>query len=77
MPIKLIKNYKLRDEEYIISASDNSDAKHYKVFYKGKELKDVTAIVRIKRGEWIIIVQKWFGGKCQSLGYGDVIIKKY
>jgi hypothetical protein len=51
MPIKLIKNYKLRDEEYIISASDNPEAKHYTVFYKGKKLNDVTAVIRIKREE--------------------------
>jgi hypothetical protein len=48
MPIKLIKNYKLRDNEYIVSAEDNPDADQYKVFYKGRELNDVTAIVRIK-----------------------------
>lgn len=49
MPIILRNNYELKNNEYIVSASDNPDAKHYKVFYKGKELKDVTAVVRIKR----------------------------
>ena len=48
MPIKLIKNYQLKNNEYIIAASDNKDAKHYEIFYKGKKLNDVTAVVRIK-----------------------------
>lgn len=49
--IKLIKNYKLRDDEYIISANDNPDAKHYEIFFKGEKVNDVTAIVRIHRGK--------------------------
>ena len=47
MVTKLIKNYELDHEEYIITA-DTKDARHYQVYYKGKQLTDVTAIVRIK-----------------------------
>lgn len=48
MPIKLRKHYELKNNEYIIAASDNKDAHNYEVYYKGKLLKDVTAIVRIE-----------------------------
>jgi hypothetical protein len=51
MVTKLIKNYELKNNEYIVAGNDNPDARHYKVFYKEKELKDVTAVVRIKREE--------------------------
>jgi len=47
MVIKLRKHYELDNREYIVSARDNKDSKNYQVYYKGKLLKDVTAIVRI------------------------------
>jgi len=49
--IKLRKNYELSNNEYIISAWENADSKHYEVFYKGEKLNDVTAVVRSKRGK--------------------------
>ena len=45
MVTKLIKNFKLQNNEYIITA-DHSTTKDYEIFYKGKKLNDVTAIVR-------------------------------
>lgn len=44
--VRLVNRYfQLEKEEYLISP-EHPNAKDYKIFFKGKEIKDVTGIIR-------------------------------